>query len=60
MTEGSVVNLVNKEAEESGGFVARVGTQLGVNLNDECGGHCGEETGLVPVLARVWQNSSQN
>jgi hypothetical protein len=33
--EGVVVDLVNKEAEEGGDLVTRVGLQLGVNSDNE-------------------------
>jgi len=33
--EGGVVNLVNKDTEESSGLVVRVRLELGVDLDDE-------------------------
>jgi hypothetical protein len=48
VSESSVVNLVDEDAEESGGFVAWVGFELGVDLDDERRGDCGEQTSLLP------------
>src|SRR5258708_1292391 len=48
---GGVVDLINKDAKGSGGLVARVRTELRVNLNDEGGGHGREQTSLMPELA---------
>ena len=38
ISEGGIINLVDKDAEERRGFVARIRLQLGVDLDDECGG----------------------
>jgi hypothetical protein len=47
VSEGSVVDLVNKNAEESSSFVTGVGPQMGVDLDDEGRGHSREQTGLM-------------
>ena len=46
ITEGGVVNLVDEDTEESGCPFIRVSLEPGVNLDDECGGHDGEQTTL--------------
>jgi len=46
VAEGGVVDLVDENAEECGGLIVGVGLELGVDLNDECGGDGGEQTGL--------------
>ena len=51
VSERGVVHLVNKDAEESGGFVTRVGTEFRVDLNNEGGGYGREQTSLIPKLA---------
>jgi hypothetical protein len=48
VSERSVVNLVDKDAEEGSGFVARVRFELRVDFDDECGGDRGEQTSLLP------------
>ena len=40
ISESSVVGLVDKDAMESGGLVVGIGLELGVELDDECGGDC--------------------
>lgn len=60
LSEGGVVDLVKKDAEESGSLITRVRTQLRVYLNDEGGGYCGEKTGLMFALARVQENLTQD
>ena len=37
ISEGGVVDLVNKNTKERGGFVARIGLELGVDLDYERG-----------------------
>jgi hypothetical protein len=49
VAEGSVVDLMDKNAEEGGGLVVRVRLELGVDLDDECGGDGGEQTSLHQV-----------
>ena len=48
VAEGGVVDLVDKDTEESHGFIVRVLLELGVDLDDECGGNGGEQTSLLP------------
>ena len=42
VAESSVVDLVNEDAEEGGGFFVWVWLELGVDLNDEGGSDGGE------------------
>jgi len=44
---------VDEDAEESGGLFVRVRLQLGLDLDDECRGYGGEQTGLSLESARV-------
>jgi hypothetical protein len=53
VAEGGVIDLVDKDTEESSGLVVRVWFELGVDLDDECGGDGGEQTSLLPKLAYV-------
>ena len=53
VSERGVVDLVDEDPEESCGFIVWVGLQLGVELDDECGGNCREQTSLPPQLKRV-------
>jgi hypothetical protein len=55
VAEGGVIDLVNKDAEESCSLVVRVWFELGADLDDECGGDGGEQTSLLPLLARIHQ-----
>ena len=48
VSKGRVVDLVNEDPEEGGGFIARIGLELRVDHNDECGGDCREQTSLLP------------
>ena len=48
VSEGSVVDLVDEDAEEGGSLVTRVGLELGLDVEDECGGDSGEQTSLRP------------
>jgi hypothetical protein len=48
ISECGVVDLVNEDPEEGSGFVTRVGLELGVDFDDECGRDGGEQTSLVP------------
>ena len=45
-TEGGVVDLVDENTEECGSLLARVGLELGLDIEDESSGDGGEETGL--------------
>jgi hypothetical protein len=47
IAEGRVVDLVDEDSEEGGGFVVRVGSQLRINLNDKGGSDSGEQTSLI-------------
>jgi hypothetical protein len=44
--EGGVVDLINEDTEEGGGFVTRVWLKLRVDLYDERGGDSREQTSL--------------
>jgi hypothetical protein len=46
VTEGGVVDGVNKNTEEGGSVFARIGVQLGIEVDDECGGDSREKTSL--------------
>jgi len=48
VAECGVVDLVNQDAEESRCLVVRVLLELGVDVDDECGGDGGEQTSLLP------------
>ena len=37
VSEGGVVELINKKAKEGGSILVGIGLELGVDLNDECG-----------------------
>ena len=50
-----VVDLVDEDAEESNSLVTRVGLELRLDIEDECGGDGGEQTSLLPLSARVHQ-----
>ena len=50
VSKSSIVDLVDEDAEESCGYVVRVLLEVGVDLDDECGGDGGEQTGLSPEL----------
>jgi hypothetical protein len=60
VAEGGVIDLVNKDAEESGGLAVRIWFEFGVDLDDECGGDGGEQTSLLPKSARVLQYLIRN
>jgi len=51
-TEGSVVDLVDEDTKESGCLCAWVLLELGVDLDNECGCHGGEQTSLQTKSAR--------
>ena len=42
VSERGVVDLVDEDAEEGDSLVTRVGLELGLDVDDECGGDCGE------------------
>ena len=46
VAKGSVIDLVDQDAEEGGGLVIRVRLEVGVDLDDECGGDGREQTSL--------------
>ena len=46
ISEGGVVDLVDENAKESGSLVTRVGPELRLNIEDECGGDGGKQTSL--------------
>ena len=46
VSERSVIDLVNENTKESRGLVVWIGLELGVDLDDECGGNCREQTSL--------------
>jgi len=60
IAESRVVYLVDEDAEESGRLTVRVRLELGLDLDDECGGHGGEQTSLyagsVDLRARNIRN----
>ena len=61
ISEGCVVDLVNKKANEGGGLVLGIRLELGVKLDDECRGDCREQTSLCPDSTRVrgYENSQR-
>jgi len=50
-TKGGIINLVDKDSEESGGLLTRVGLELRLDIEDKCGSDRREQTSLVPFLA---------
>ena len=44
--ESGVVDLVDEDAEESSRLFVRVRLELRVDLDDECGSHCGKQISL--------------
>lgn len=38
VSEGGIVDLMNEDAEEGGGFFTRVWLELRIHLDNECGG----------------------
>jgi len=57
VSEGGAVEIVDEDTEESCGYIVRVFLEVGVDLDDECGGDGGEQTGLSLSLARFRKNS---
>ena len=55
-SESGVVDLVYKNAEEGCSLIVRVLLQVGLDIDDECGGDGGEQTGLSPSSIRVSQS----
>ena len=53
IAEGGVVHLVDKNTEETSGLFVWIGLELGVDLDNECRSHGGEETGLPFKLERA-------
>jgi len=51
--KGGIVDLVDEDREKSGGFFIWDQLQPGVDLDNECRGHGGEQTGLSPGIACV-------
>jgi len=51
--ESGAVDLLNKDAKESSGFLIWVWLQLGIYLGDKRGGDGGEQTGLHRKSTRV-------
>ena len=46
VSEGGIVDLVDKDTEEGDGVIVRVGSELGLDIYDECGGDGREQTSL--------------
>ena len=46
-TKGGVVDLVDENSEEGGGFIVGVGLELGIDLDDKSGGDSREQTSLM-------------
>ena len=46
VSKGGVVDLVDKDTEESDSLITRVGMKLRLDIEDESRGDCGEQTGL--------------
>ena len=44
--EGGFVDLVDKDTEEGGGLIIRIGLESGIDIDDEGRSHGGEQTGL--------------
>ena len=45
-TEGGVVDLVDEDPEEGGSLLARVGLELRLDVDDECGSDRRKQTSL--------------
>ena len=56
VAKGGIVNLVDKNTEESCSLIIRVWLEMTVDLNNECRGDGREQTRLEPVLAHTNQN----
>ena len=46
VSKGGIIDLVNKDTEEGDGVIVRVGSELGLDIDDECGGDGREQTSL--------------
>ena len=46
VSERGVVDLVDEDTEKGGSLVIWIRLELGIDLYDEGGSHCGEQTGL--------------
>ena len=53
VAERSVVDLVNEDAQQSSSLVVRIGLELRVDLDDECGSDCGKQSSLIRLLTGV-------
>ena len=58
--KGCVVNLIDKDTEESGGLFTGVGLELRLDVDDERGSNRREQTSLIPVSARARRNFTRN
>lgn len=47
VSECRVVHLVYDNPEEGSGLIVGIALELGIDLDDECGGDCGKQTSLV-------------
>ena len=56
VSEGSVVDFVDEDAEKGSSLIVRVGLEVGVDFDNECRGDGREQTSLLPVLVYVHQN----
>jgi len=54
--KGGVVDLVDKDTEEGGSLLTRVGQKLRLGIGDEYGSNSGEQNSLVPSLAHAHWN----
>ena len=54
-SEGGVVDLVDEDAEEGGSLIARVGLELGLDIENECGSDGGEQTSLSPSSVCIYR-----
>jgi len=59
-TESGVVYLVNQDAEEVVRLVVGVLLEVGIDLDDECGCHSGEQTGLRSYSEYVQLNGEHD
>jgi len=48
VAEAGVIDLMDKDTEESSGIVVRVWLELRLDVDDESGGDGGEQTSLLP------------
>ena len=59
-SEGGVVEPVKNKAKEGSSLIAGIWLELGVELDDKCGGYCREQTSLYPRLVRVHRKRIEN